>query len=157
MVKQIADIKVDYPKIIVNFNDYFLDTNDKKWEENFDIFIEKYINFNEPEKNYSIIIYPKINFKKLYFMVKKGIDLVEKLKELKNKNKYFCENTIIIVNNNNNKLVNLFFNILFSLTSPLSNFYLVDSEFSANKLFNKIYKKEHICDKDYNSLFKSKF
>ena len=155
MVKQIADIKEDYPKIIVNFNDYFLDTKDEKWEENFDIFTEKYINFNKPEKIYSIIIYPKINFKKLYFMVKKGIDLIEKLKELKNKNKYFCENTIVIVNNN--ILVNSFFNILFSLTSPLSNFYLVDNEFSANKLFNKIYKKEHICGKDYNSLFKSKF
>ena len=33
MVKQIADIKEDYPKIIVNFNDYFLDTKDEKWEE----------------------------------------------------------------------------------------------------------------------------
>ena len=159
MVEQIADFTIDYPKIIVKFNDYFLNTNDNEWENNFNIFIEKYIDFNRPEKNYSIIIYSswiaKINLNQVYFFIKKAIGLIKKLTVLKKKNKYFCENTIIITNNNT--LITLFFNIIFSITSPLSNIYLVDNYFIANKLFNKIYKKEYICEGDYSFLYKRKF
>ncbi len=70
-------------------------------------------------------------------------NFIKKIKTLRKKNIQYnlLRESIIIVKKRNNFN---FLNTVFSLTSPLSNTYIVDSEEASENLYNKLQNKEEI-------------
>lgn len=76
-------------------------------------------------------------------------NFIKKIKKFRkiNKNKYNnLRESIIIVKN---KLSNTFIRSIFNITTPLSNTYIVDSEESAEEIYNKINNNEEF---DYKNI-----